>query len=31
MNPNYTYSTAGTFTVTLRVKDDKGVSTIKSA
>ena len=31
MAPNYTYSTAGTFTVTLRVKEDKGVSTIKSA
>ena len=28
--PNYTYLTAGTFTVTLRVKDDKGVMTIKS-
>lgn len=29
--PNYTYSTAGTFTVTFRVEDDKGVMTIKSA
>ena len=28
--PNYTYLTAETFTVTLRVKDDKGVMTIKS-
>ena len=28
--PNYTYLTAGTFTVTLRVKGDKGVMTIKS-
>jgi hypothetical protein len=29
--PKYTYTTSGTFTVALRVKDDKGVSSIKSA
>jgi len=29
--PKYTYTTSGTFTVALRVKDDKGVSAIKSA
>ena len=29
--PKYTYTTAGTFTVALRVKDDKGVSTIVTA
>ena len=29
--PKYTYATAGTFTVALRVKDDKGVSAIVNA
>ena len=29
--PKYTYTTAGTFTVALRVKDGKGVSSIVSA